>query len=122
MVTPEFSVWLQAELEHRGWDQAELARRSEVTPAQISRILSQTRRPGPDACLAIARALRVPPEEVFRRAGLLPPTGELDPAVRELTELLPLLNHDDLRVLIRFAQGMLHASAEGRPRTENEGR
>lgn len=70
-----FVEWLQGELNQRGWSQADLARRSHVTQTHISRIMSEMRRPGPDALMNIAHALRVPPDEAFRRAGLLPPRG-----------------------------------------------
>lgn len=68
----DFSKWLLGELNKRGWTQAELARRAEITPAQISRVLSRTQQPGPDTCAGIARALAITPEEVLRRAGYLP--------------------------------------------------
>jgi len=68
----EFSHWLSSEIKKLGWNAADLSRRSGVAPAQISRILNKERGVGPDSCLAIARALGIPPVEVFRRAGLLP--------------------------------------------------
>lgn len=69
----DFCEWLSEEIHRRGWSQAELARRAEVTPAQISRVLSKVQQPGPDTCTGIAQALGISPEEVFRRAGRLPP-------------------------------------------------
>ena len=68
----EFSNWLKEELKARGWNQSNLARRSNITSGQISRIISGTRGIGPDACHAIARALNIPSERVFRKAGFLP--------------------------------------------------
>ncbi|MCD4738336.1 MAG: helix-turn-helix transcriptional regulator [Anaerolineae bacterium] len=73
----EFSEWLGKEIKSRGWSAANLSRRSGVASAQISRILNRERGIGPDSCLAIARALGVPPVEVFRRAGLLPGNFEV---------------------------------------------
>jgi transcriptional regulator with XRE-family HTH domain len=72
----DFSEWLKSEMDKRGWNSADLSRRSGVYPAQISRILNKERGIGPESCLAFARALGVPPVEVFRRAGLLP--GDVD--------------------------------------------
>jgi len=69
----DFTEWLTNELTVKGWDQAELSRRSGITTAHISRIMTGQRHPGSDALSGIARALRLPPEDVFRRAGLLPP-------------------------------------------------
>lgn len=70
-----FVDWLQSEMNQRGWTQADLARRSHVTQTHISRIMSEMRRPGPDALMNIAQAMHLPADEVFRRAGLLPPRG-----------------------------------------------
>ena len=70
-----FGDWVLHELNNRGWDQAELARRSGISDAHISRIVTGGRNPGADSVQRIARALRLPAEEAFRRAGLLPPRG-----------------------------------------------
>lgn len=69
----EFIDWLNTEINTRGWTSNELARRAELSSGAISLVLSGQRSPGPDFCLGIARALRIPPERVFRQAGLLPP-------------------------------------------------
>lgn len=68
-----FSDWIQAELDSRGWDQAELARRSQISDSHISRLVSGGRKPGQDSVKAIARAFRLPAEDVMRQAGILPP-------------------------------------------------
>jgi transcriptional regulator with XRE-family HTH domain len=83
-----FSTWLNNQLDTFGWTQAELARRAGLGEATLSRFISGTHRPGPDACLAIARAFGEPPENVFRLAGLLPP---LPPAVQEEREAITIL-------------------------------
>ena len=67
-----FGEWLSHQIYMRQWDQKMLAHMSGVTAAQISRIISGTRRPGPESLTGIAAALKVPPEDLFRRAGLLP--------------------------------------------------
>lgn len=69
-----FQDWLISELQNRGWSQAELARRANVSRAAISNVLSSNRNPGPELCEAIALAMHIQPEEVFRQAGLLPPS------------------------------------------------
>ena len=100
-----FTAWLKQELNLRGWDQAELAHRSRITPAQISRILSGARRPGPEACVGIARALGLPPEQVFRKAGLLPalPGPDDEVLLRELLEVVRQLNPEERRLVFDFA-------------------
>jgi len=67
-----FANWLEKEIKARGWTIRELARRAGLTHVTISNVLNGTRNPGVEFCLGVARALREPPELVFRRAGLLP--------------------------------------------------
>jgi len=72
-----FPAWLQNELDKRGMTQAELARRSGITSAQISRILSGSRGAEGKTLVGIAKAFKLPPQIVYQAAGFLPP--ELDP-------------------------------------------
>ncbi len=51
-------------------------------------ILSRQKNPGLDFCIGVARALDLPPEDILRRAALLPP---LPPAVSEEREILRLV-------------------------------
>jgi transcriptional regulator with XRE-family HTH domain len=85
----KFSTWLLQKIEERGWSQAELARRAGLGNATVNRFITETHNPGSDACLAIARALKVPPEEVFRIAGILPRFDET--RVREFQEVSEML-------------------------------
>jgi len=64
--------WINEELESRGWTMRELARRSGVSHAAISLVLSEQQRPTFEFCEKIARGLGEPPEKIFRIAGLLP--------------------------------------------------
>lgn len=81
------SDWLSNELGDRGWSQRELSRRSGISPTQISDIISGKANPGADSCVAIARALNEPPEDILRLAGILPP---LPPPVEDEREALGL--------------------------------
>jgi transcriptional regulator with XRE-family HTH domain len=83
-----FGDWLNRELEDRAWGNSDLARAAGLQPSTLSRIISGDRGIGPDACLGIARALRIQPEKVFRKAGLLP---ALPSAVADEQEAISLL-------------------------------
>jgi transcriptional regulator with XRE-family HTH domain len=72
----KFSEWLDTELNNRGWTRAELARRAGVHQSTISMAYSGQRNVGPDLAESIARAFGIQPEEVFRVAGLLPPSKD----------------------------------------------
>jgi transcriptional regulator with XRE-family HTH domain len=67
----EFVDWLRTEMEIRGIGVRELARLGHVSPAGISKVLSQTRQPGIEVCQGIAKAFKIPQIEVFEKAGLL---------------------------------------------------
>lgn len=69
----DFSVWLQKEIDTRGWNQAELHRKSGLSRTIISDVLSGKVLPGFDFCVAVGQALRLPGDHVLRLAGLLPP-------------------------------------------------
>lgn len=108
MSTLDFPEWLNDELQQRGWTQADLARKSGLTTAGISRILSGQRDPGPEALIAIAEALKLPPEHVFRKAGLLPEEGTPRQIAQQvagykLSELTPT-QLDEVIQFIEFIQ------------------
>ena len=108
-----FGDWLAATIKDRGWNQSELARRASISQATLSRLINETRQPGPDVCLSLSRALHVPPETVFKHAGLLPP----DPApVSQEKEALSLFRRlpETARDLI-LTQLRALAAAQTRP-------
>lgn len=100
----EFTKWLLEELDQRGWSQAELARRSRITPTQISRILSGSRNPGTEALTAIAGALNVPPATLFQLAGVLPTESGSSPDLDEWMHLYKNLPAEDREELIQLAR------------------
>jgi len=97
--------WLIVEMNTRGWSNSELARRSDVVQSTVSLVLSGKSRPGDDLCTGIARAFRITPEEVFRRAGLLPPllASENDPTITRVVEYLRRLSPIDRAEVLTYA-------------------
>ena len=85
---------------------ADLSRKSGLSDGHISYILSRKRKPGPEALNAIAKALGLPSDMVFRRAGLLPPTKEeLDEVEQEWNQLFAnALTDEDRRELLERAR------------------
>lgn len=69
----DFVTWLNDELATQGWSRADLARATGLHKGSISNVLNGQRQPSVDFVMAVARAFKMPPEELFRRAGLLPP-------------------------------------------------
>lgn len=105
MVT-NFTTWLISEMNDRGWNNSELARRAGLVPSTISMVISEHKRPGPNFCNGAARALRLPPERVFRLAGLLPShvIGNDDGRKHEIEEYWPYLQDDDRDTLAILAR------------------
>lgn len=68
----DFSLWLGQELERRGWSRSEAARRGEISPSSLDKVMGGFGNPGTRFCRGIARAFQISPEEVYRLAGLLP--------------------------------------------------
>jgi transcriptional regulator with XRE-family HTH domain len=101
MGNEEFIAWLQEQLTQRGWDQAELARRSRITTAHISRLLTGENQPGPEACVKLARALQLPPEE-----GLLPRTKSTPEGVDGLLYYFTQVEEEDRRRILAMARAV----------------
>lgn len=111
-----FSEWLQEQLNMRGWDGAELARRSDVTRGQISRVLTGSRGAGPELCLAISKGLNLPREEVFRARGWLLREPEnvfepdMDARVEKLARKLDKLPFFEREIALNAMEAMLESA------------
>jgi len=101
-----FNDWLLSQLNERGWSQADLARATQITTSAISKYM-QGRIPNEEALRKIARAFRLPPEDVFRKAGILPPATEEDATLNELTHLAQQLSDQELDDLIEYTRHRL---------------
>lgn len=104
-----FGEWLTAQIKLKGWKQAELARRAHIKDATLSRIITGTRQVGPDVALSIARALDIPADKLFRRAGFLPAEAEKVEEEKDLVEIFrelrpPLVRHTVLTMLRGLAR------------------
>ena len=98
--TSDFAIWLEEQLKEQGISQAELARRADVTRGAINGILTGARGPGVDLAKGIAKALKLPPEQVLRAAGLLPPAVNIDEELEQIVhEAEKLSKQDQLEVL-----------------------
>lgn len=85
---------MQAELKKRDWSQADLARKSGVSRAVISKIIGKSSRPQPETLQAIARGLMLPAYMVIQEAGVLPPHVQWG-RVDEVNYLLGSMSPDE---------------------------
>jgi transcriptional regulator with XRE-family HTH domain len=94
-VNTKFNEWLNKELADRGWNQSDLANRAGLGRGTISNIMNHSRKPGTDICVAIAHALNIPPEIVFRAASILPPIPERTARHEQLNALYDQLTPEN---------------------------
>ncbi len=102
----DFVTWLTKEMEDRGWNNSELARRAGLVPSAISQVIAGNRGTGPEFCRSVARALGLPPETVFRRAGLLPGLAgpEEDVTFGELLDVVRNLSVEERVMVLELAE------------------
>ena len=82
-------------------NQSELARLSGLSRQAISDYVNRRRiNPEPEALQAIAKALKLPLEDVYKNAGILPTELEQDSETREATHLFAQLGAYDRRQLL----------------------
>lgn len=105
----EFATWLTGEMDRRGWSNSELARRAGVVPSTLSKIITGYNQPGIDLCNGLARALNLPPELIFRRAGLLPklPAPDQDATLSDLLDIARRLGKTERKTLAGVARVLL---------------
>lgn len=84
----KFNDWLMREMSKRGWSQSDLARSSELNRAVINKLLNGQTVPRPQTIEAIAHALKLPTEQAYRIAGLLPDIPENESYIEEIVHLI----------------------------------
>lgn len=97
----------------RGWTWAKLARQSGISPSAIYLIKAGARNPGIDVCDGIAGALHLPPEQIYRAAGILPSKPEADALLEELIFIFKTLDPDLQHILVRAARGIQQGEEKG---------
>ena len=102
MLFMEFGDWLSEELKNRRLTQSELSIRAGVSQGAIAHIIAGRRNAGAEVCEGIARALRLPPEIVFRKAGLLPPARDENPTDEELLHLFDKLDEGEQEDILNW--------------------
>lgn len=100
-----FAKWLVSELDKRDLSRSELARLSGLAPGTISNIINGQRGRSNRSLSAIARALKLPDETIFRVAGILPKTNDAgDPEADEIIRQYKELDQRDRDAVIAFIE------------------
>ena len=101
--------WLDDLLDELGWTPADLSRATGLDSAVISNIRSGKRGTGLDTALKIAKAAKRPPEQIYRRAGLLPPAIHIDEDMEQILheiEKLPKADREEILAFIRMKNNL----------------
>jgi len=87
MATSELGEWIERKMAERGINQSQLASflKPRTSPSVVNAWLNRGAVPSSGMCVALAAFFHVPPEDVMRRAGHLPPIHALpEPDVDEI--------------------------------------
>lgn len=102
-----FGKWLLTELENRNWSQSDLSKRSGLSRGTISNLINGTRGVGADSLLTIAKALNLPPEQIFEAANILPKKNNTDPWIDKISHRLVLISKENRAVLERIIEAFI---------------
>lgn len=91
----DFAEWLESELERRGWTQAEFARQSKLTTAQVARVLTREQDAGIKFARNTARAFRMNELDVFIAAGLIRPQPDRTPVLDMILNMIADMDVDE---------------------------
>lgn len=100
-------IYLEDEMNKRGWSQADLARNSGLDPSLINNYLTGKRNVGINSVVSIAKAFGVRPDAVCRAIGLFPPIPEATAQTEQLLHLFSQLDEADKTTIMRMIEVML---------------
>jgi len=104
-----FADWLREQLDTRGWYRSEAARRGDISASMFDKVINGYANPGLDFLIGVSRALGIPREEVFRRAGVLPPIIEDDSEIEAFMAEWRQLSVEDRIATYHLIKGLNQA-------------
>lgn len=98
-----FAVWLMEEMKVRDWTQADLARSTGLTRQAISYFFSgKSKAPNDDSLHRIAHAFKLPVEQVYRAAGIIPKPPETNETIEQILHETQDLSDQDQQEVLAF--------------------
>jgi len=108
IVDDKFLTWVNEHLRERGWSYNELARRmNNMSGSGVSFVMRGERNITYDFCIGIANAFDENPEDVLRRAGLLPTLPSKVQEEAEIVHLLRRLSSEARQVILHTMRSLL---------------
>lgn len=103
----EFGEWIISECSKRGWSIRQLSGNADVSYGTLQGVIKTGAGAGPKFCRGIARAFGVPPEDVFRRAGLLDAIDNPgDHTLKQIYEAAQLLTVEQRVTALKIILGL----------------
>lgn len=115
-----FGEWLKEELENRGISQYAFGKMIGVTSTHINHLINNRRKPSADMLESIARGLHLPQEEVFRRAGILPPISPKSEQKEKLIYLFDQFPENEKEDLLTYMEIKLMMLEDERVKKEKK--
>lgn len=101
-------TWIDTEMRRRGWGNNELARQMGMSHAGVSKVLTGQNSISCEFCIGIAKAFDIPPEQVLRKAEILPPLPgpdlDRDPVLQDLVDTARRLSPGEREELAAYAR------------------
>lgn len=134
MSTNKLGVWLERQLQERGWTQRQAAEHTGIKRSTLNLIMRSDTKPGWDILIHIAEAFDQPLWFILELAGLdlqLPPTtdvilrriqskAEEQPEYAQLLELLGSAEPEDVRALLSLLLGARQMRERAEARHEDQ--
>ena len=114
----DFVDWLQKELDKRNWNRSELVRQArasghKLTTSQVSRVMTREQVGTVEVIMAIASALDLPSEDVFRVRGWLSDSAiKVDPRAQLLAKEVSALPSASRNAALNAMESMLDSIRE----------
>ena len=108
----EFIDFIKEELAKRNWSHAELARRSGISQAHISRVLKSKYSPGFEFFVSIASALNLPNEFILQRAGILSEKIDTNELVESIAFFTSKLTKEEKKLVLDFVKMLISRKDE----------
>ena len=111
----DFVDWLQKELDKRNWNRSELVRQAracghKLTTSQVSRVMTREQVGTVEVIMAIASALDLPSEDVFRVRGWLSDSAiKVDPRAQLLAKEVSALPSDSKEAALDVMESVLYS-------------
>lgn len=101
-MTNDFAEWLQSTLDNRDMKPVQLARKANIDPGVISRILSRERQPSLETLKSIAHGLGIPIDVILEEMNVIPRNKDASPKKRELMEKLKTADDSTVQFVIEM--------------------